>query len=188
MRRKFVWSLIGALVALVSLTCATAYLNYDPPGTLTGTVLKVHDGDTLWVRKLSLFDTKIRLHASDAPELKQTCQWKNGHESRCGEIARGRLESIAQGKAIRCKLIGESFDRGTARCSIWLDGISHDLSEYMIRNGLAWADKRYARVADRNLMETAQRDRTGFWNNGHSDPKQGFEHPNNWRLKQRMQN
>lgn len=168
-----------AVVALSLLLAAPVMAaKNDPP--IVGKISKVHDGDTFFVKGI-----KIRLHGVDAPEAKQTCAWRNGVKVLCGKVAAERLKSLIGDKPVTCRKTGVSFDRVTARCSINENGKTVDLGNELIYLGFAWADARYATQDEINDMIASQRNRRGLWDNGHDDPRQGFQFPRDWREAQK---
>jgi endonuclease YncB( thermonuclease family) len=95
----------------------------------------ITDGDTLKIN-----DQRIRLHGIDAPESAQTCQ-VDGEPWDCGQAATEALESLTEGKEVRCEERDiDRYDRIVAVC--YSGGM--DLNEQMVRMGLALAYRRYS--------------------------------------------
>ena len=87
--------------------------------SITGTVSKVRDGDTLKVGPVA-----IRLMGVNAPELGEVS----------GVAARDFMKRLVLAKQIRCEMNGDkSYDRFVALC--FLNG--KDIGETLIRAGLA---------------------------------------------------
>jgi endonuclease YncB( thermonuclease family) len=132
--------------------------------TLDGVVSHVHDGDTVTLR-LESGDVKVRLGQIDAPELYQP--W--------GSQAMHALESAAEGRQARVEVLDvDRYDRRVAR--LFVDG--EHLNETLVREGHAWAYRRWVR--DPEILEaeaTAQREGRGLW----SLPEDEREPPWNWR-------
>ena len=98
-----------------------------PPGTLTGEVTFVRDGDTIELGAMA-----IRLQGLAAPE---------GGE-RGGFEATAAMRDLVLGKVIACELDGEAtYDRCDAICT--LEG-GADISEELVRMGLARDCPRYS--------------------------------------------
>lgn len=167
-----------AVIALALLATPAMAAKNDPP--IVGKISKVHDGDTFFVNGI-----KIRLHGVDAPEAKQTCAWRNGVKVLCGKVAAERLKGLIGEKPVTCQKTGVSFERMTARCSVDSEGKPLDLGSHLVYLGFAWADPRYATQNEVNDMIASQRARRGLWDNGHDDPRQGFQNPRDWREEQK---
>ncbi len=90
------------LLAFLSLTASA--------DSLTGKVVKITDGDTLYVIDANYKEHKIRLAGIDAPERKQACglasrnndchnllnNWRRGRDSNPRTVARQRFSSPFQ--------------------------------------------------------------------------------------------
>lgn len=108
-------------IGLVLLACLSA------AHALQGTVTRVSDGDTLWVRPSGGGRyVKVRVLGIDAPEI---CQpW--------GVESRRALELLALGKVVR--LDGRVRDDHGRRLARLLRG-DDDLGARMVRDGHAWS-------------------------------------------------
>ena len=145
------WRSITSIVLLVTLI-ASAQAE-DDSTTITG-VVSVVDGDTL-----DLGPIRIRLNGIDAPEPDQVCAADGGGTWRCGEAATARLEELADGQPGRCEAFGvDGYGRIIGRCEI--DGI--DVNEAMMREGLAWAFRRYSQIYV-DIEEEASSAGLGVW-------------------------
>ena len=92
---------------------------FAAPTTLTGTVSKVRDGDTIEVGKIP-----IRLNGVSAPELKELL----------GPKSKDFMTYLVMGKRVRCELDGsKTHDRFVGIC--YLD--EQDIGATVIANGLA---------------------------------------------------
>lgn len=119
----------------------------------SGTV-RVIDGDTLDVGGV-----RVRLHGIDAPEVAQTCETKGGVIWACGNWVRAELEARIEGRKATCEAHGwDRYDRVIGTCRV--AGI--DIGEAMVRDGLAFAYRRYSLdyVQAENAAELAHR---GLW-------------------------
>lgn len=112
----------------------------------------VVDGDSLTLQ--------IRLHGSDAPELRQTCKSENGQEYPCGQRANDALMGLIAGKEVKCekKVQDTQYGRPVAVC--YAEGI--DLGAAMVERGWAVAYRRYSNqyVKQEELARSAKR---GMW-------------------------
>jgi len=89
------------------------------PTTLTGTVTKVRDGDTIEVGKIP-----IRLNGVSAPELNEPL----------GPMSKAFMTELVMGKRVRCELDGsKTHDRFVGIC--YLD--EQDIGATVIGTGLA---------------------------------------------------
>lgn len=147
-------SFASKIVLLATLLSATAHvaLAYQ----FVGTVVAVHDGDTLTVRD-SHRRYAIRLKGIDAPELAQ----------RYGTDSRDRLRSRVLGK--RVVVSWNKHDKYNRRVGkVTLNG--RDLNLEQVRDGLAWHYKLFIREQtkrDRAAYAAAERQarkgRVGVW-------------------------
>lgn len=134
-------------VLLVAMTCGAA-----PPETVSGHV-KVTDGDSFEIE-----GTRIRLHAVDAPEGRQTCV-RNGSIWPCGNEATAKLRMLVAGREVVCrKRDTDSYGRMVAVCT---EGTT-DLGSAMVSAGLALAYRQYGSdyVDEENAAHAARR---GLW-------------------------
>ena len=137
---------------------------------------KIIDGDTVHIDNF-----KFRLEGIDAPEMKQKCKKESFKISyiigfifykdyNCGKISKKRLIAKINGSYIKC--ISTSKDRyGRYIATCFKDKIN--LNQWMVRNGLAIAYRRYSKkyVPDEDF---AKKNKLGLW--------QGkFVNPEKWR-------
>lgn len=136
--KKFVF-----ILALLLLTSpATAWL---------GTVVKVSDGDTIWV-ETEKQATKIRLYGIDAPESNQPY----------GAEATAFLADFALGKTVTVvELDTDKYGRSVA--IVILDGVS--LQEIMLDCGYAWVYTNYCKQCNnwKALEQDARENKRGLW-------------------------
>jgi endonuclease YncB( thermonuclease family) len=92
-------------------------------------VVRVSDGDTLWVRPLAGGRaTKLRIDGIDAPEL---CQ-RGGRESRRA------LQHLVLQHTVRVDVAArDNYGRGIARVEL----AGQDVGERLVRDGHAWNDR-----------------------------------------------
>jgi micrococcal nuclease len=96
------------------------------PGTVTGRVSYVRDGDTIELGRLA-----VRLDGLAAPE------W----DEPGGREARDAMVAMVQGQTVRCELDGtHTYDRCAGVC--YLDG--RDIAEALVSAGLARDCPRYS--------------------------------------------
>ncbi|HSA79726.1 MAG TPA: thermonuclease family protein [Geminicoccaceae bacterium] len=95
---------------------------------------EVLDGDTLEVE-----GQRLRLFGIDAFELGQTCLDSHGRPWRCGAAAKAALAELVDDQAIACTVVDDTADDYVARCKV-RHGV--DLGGYMVRAGLALADRK----------------------------------------------
>jgi endonuclease YncB( thermonuclease family) len=99
--------------------------------TITGTVVGVHDGDTLTVLTPDNDEVKVRLEGIDAPESKQPF----------GEASKQSLSAMTFNKPVR--LVCTKTDRFKRKvCRVFQDG--RDVNRAQLERGMAWHFKRYA--------------------------------------------
>ena len=132
--------------------------------TLTGKVVKITDGDTLYVRDANYQQHKIRLAGIDAPERKQAY----------GLASRKHLASIVAGKQVTVEY--RKRDRyGRVVGKVLLDGI--DVCLEQVKAEFAWHYKKYQHeqsAEDRELYAEAEHQaRTGglgLWRENNPNP------------------
>lgn len=96
----------------------------------------VIDGDTIDVGSV-----RVRIHGIDTPELAQRCANGRGGIWACGERAAERMAELVQGASVSCAAQSrDQYGRIVAIC--WARGV--DLGETLVREGLAWAFRRYS--------------------------------------------
>ncbi len=123
-----------------------------PQYHLSGTVVRIADGDTLTLLDASNTQHKIRLHGIDTPERGQPF----------GNAAREALESFVAGQRIEVDI--QDTDRyGRTVGTVYRNGQNVNLA--LVRGGWAWWYERYAR--DDQPLAQAQREaqaaRRGLW-------------------------
>jgi len=124
--------LLCALVLALSLGAAVAGQKKRPapapqPVVLTGTVSRVLDGDTLWLKtEGDSAPVVVRIQGIDAPE---SCQAG-------GKEATEALNALALGRTITVRVVAnDDFGRTVGKV---FDG-DKDLGDRMVRDGQAWS-------------------------------------------------
>jgi len=143
-----IWVLaVAVALGLLSLPVAR------PDGPVLAGTASVIDGDTI-----EIHGQRIRLHAIDAPEARQTCT-RDGAPWRCGQAAALALSDRIGRRPVRCEQTDiDRYRRIVARCSV--GGV--DLGGWLVGQGLAVAYRQYGR--DYVAVETeARAARRGMW-------------------------
>lgn len=141
-----IWSTCLAIAAAPPAACGS------PPETISGRP-KIVDGDSL-----EIGSARIRLHAIDAFEGRQTCR-RSGVEWNCGAAAAAELRRLVGNAEIRCeKTDVDSYGRIVAICRRG----DTDLGAEMVRAGYALAYRQFGDdyVAEENEARAAHR---GAW-------------------------
>lgn len=123
-----------------------------PQYDLSGTVVRIADGDTLTLLDASNTQHKIRLHGIDTPERGQPF----------GNAAKEALESFVAGQRIEVDI--QDTDRyGRTVGTVYRKGENINLA--LVRDGWAWWYERYARNAQElaQAQREAQTARRGLW-------------------------
>jgi micrococcal nuclease len=124
----------------------------EPDAVLVGTVTKVVDGDTIDVQ-LESGPIRVRLHAIDAPEKAQP------H----GKEASAMLSKWVFGKVVQL----EPFEQDRYERLVAVVYVADvNINAVMIRDGHAWAFRRYMRKEDASLCadeSTARIAKRGLW-------------------------
>ena len=139
-------------------------------------VAEIIDGDTVYIN-----NDKFRLEGIDAPEMRQQCKKESLKISsiigftfykdyNCGKVSKEKLISKINGSEIKCIFTTkDKYKRYIATC---FKGKTN-LNQWMVRNGLAVAYRRYSKkyVLDEDF---AKENKLGLW--------QGkFMNPEKWR-------
>ena len=139
-------------------------------------VAEIIDGDTIYIN-----NDKFRLEGIDAPEMRQQCKKESLKISsiigftfykdyNCGKVSKEKLISKINGSEIKCIFTTkDKYKRYIATC---FKGKTN-LNQWMVRNGLAVAYRRYSKkyVLDEDF---AKENKLGLW--------QGkFMNPEKWR-------
>ena len=127
---------------------------------------KIIDGDTIHIGK-----TKYRFHGIDAPEISQVCT-KQNKEFRCGLYVKKKLiEKINNQKVLCKKITTDRYKRIVAECFV----NQESLSKYLVRNGLAFAYRKYSKqfIPDEDY---AKQNSLGLWS-------MTFDYPWDYRRK-----
>ena len=166
--KTFVLLLLAALLAAL----ASAAPSHAAMRTVTGTVTKISDGDTIQVVTPEQTKLKIRLYGIDAAEMPGT------GTQRYAPDARKALEGKIKGRQVKLEII--DVDKYRRLVSIvWLDGRNINLE--MIQEGHAEAFVEYLKPPYREQFLKAEREargaRLGIW----SLPD--YERPRNFRKR-----
>jgi endonuclease YncB( thermonuclease family) len=165
MKRRTLW--------LPILMISTAVVAADPPNALpvlAATVTKVNDGDSIEVT-LDSGAARVRMSAIDTPEYDQPY----------GQKSSAALKAMLPvGAAVELEVVTQDqFKRLVA--TVWLvaDGKRVNINETMLREGHAWAYRRYMRDAKFCDFEAEARDKKlGLW----AQPVSDWVYPPEWRF------
>jgi micrococcal nuclease len=159
---------VFVLLLLLSLSAAL------PAQELTGTVVAVHDGDTLSVR-IGTEVVRVRLAGIDCPEQEQA--W--------GARARERTTELTMGRTVRVTRLGiDKFDRWLVR----LASGGTDVNLALVRAGLAWHYEPNGGAIELTEAERGARNaRRGLWSDAHPEPPWQWrrEHPRDGAITSR---
>lgn len=98
-------------------------------------VVRVIDADTIKIDGHS-----VRLHAIDAPELKQHCGGTGQPVWACGAWVKAQTQELFEGQTARCtSLDTDRYGRTVARCMV----NGQDMGQVLVRQGLAFAYRKY---------------------------------------------
>ncbi|WP_322469402.1 thermonuclease family protein [Hydrogenophaga sp. SNF1] len=146
--RRFAAALAGALLAGLAVASAAGETVYS------ARVMRVFDGDTLWVQPASGGRwRKLRLDGLDAPEI---CQ-------RVGVAARDALAARVLNRSVTVHVRArDGYGRGLARLAF----AGEDTNAWLVRAGWAWAAR--WRGQGRYVTEEARarEARRGVWGGG----------------------
>jgi len=136
------------LALMLSSSPLLAKKKAPPPQTIFGVVHHCHDGDTCTVfsdaNKIS-----VRFSGIDSPELAQ----------QDGKTARNFTENLIKGKEVKLICDGKSFNRVT--CTVFHNDV--DINAEIVKAGFAFDVPKYSGGKYKELMLTAQNQKSGIW-------------------------
>lgn len=114
----------------------------------SGTVVDVHDGDTITVKDTRGKRHKVRIYGVDTPELKQSY----------GPEARAMTARLVMGKVVEIipAQKGKSYKREVAGI-VMLDALVV-VQDVLVSTGLGWVDDRYCKLPVCDLWRMHQAD------------------------------
>jgi micrococcal nuclease len=160
-------------LCLLALTSAGGALAADPPKplpVLEARVAKVNDGDSIEVT-LDSGPGRVRLSAVDTPE----------HDQPYGSKSSAALKAMLPvGSAVELEVVTQdSFKRMVAVVWLVADGKRININETLLREGHAWAYRRYMRDPRFCDIEAEARDaKRGLW----AQPVSDWVYPPEWRF------
>lgn len=171
MRRKSFARLVLALCGSVALAMSgsAAAEESKPQPVLVGSVIKVKDGDSIEVQ-LDSGKARVRLSAIDTPE----------HDQSYGDKSKAALQAmLPEGSPVELEVVTQDTYRRLVAV-VWkvVDGRRINVNETMLREGHAWAYRRYmgdARFCD--LEAEARNGKKGLW----AQPVSEWIYPPEWR-------
>lgn len=139
-------------IFLVILFCLiNAYCSYAESNIIFGKVIKVIDGDTIYIKHKDFGKMKVRLADIDAPELDQPY----------GKESKQLLKEIIDKKTIKLKKIAkDKYDR--------IIGVIYyknlEINHYLVINGLAWCYDYYnQRIEIKGAENEAKQKKIAIW-------------------------
>lgn len=162
------------LLAALLIFCAAAS-QAAPLRTVTATITKITDGDTVQAITPEGTKLKVRLYGIDAPE---TAKGKIPGEP-FGNDARDYLATLVNQKSVRVEI--RDVDRYRRMVAIlWLG--EWNVNQEMLNAGLAEAYREYLKTPYRNPFLQAEQEakaqRKGIWSQGDS-----YERPSQFRRR-----
>lgn len=139
----------------------------DPIRTVTGTVSKVTDGDSIHITTPERTILKVRLYGIDAPETTKINK-RTGRVNKPGQPygkeSWKALEGKVMGKQVRLEILDIDKHRRMV-CMVWLD--SRNINLEMVREGYAEAFVEYLKEPYRSqfmsAQQEAQAEKKGIW-------------------------
>ncbi|WP_407166602.1 thermonuclease family protein [Bradyrhizobium sp. ORS 111] len=149
------------IATLVATVCIGWAFNRAFADNLVGQA-SVVDGDTL-----EIHGTRIRLWGIDAPESTQLCRGDDSLQYRCGAKAANDLDGFIARRPVDCSPISlDRYGRMVATCTV--GGI--DLSEWLVRGGLALDWPQYSKRRYSAVQREAERAGRGLWAGSYIEP------------------
>jgi endonuclease YncB( thermonuclease family) len=170
MRRNTISRVTGPLLAALLTLVNTSAADAPKAPLVAAKVTKVNDGDSIEVQTDSGHG-RVRLSAIDTPEYDQP------YGSQSSAALKAMLPT---GSAVELEVVtADAFQRMVA--VVWLpaDGKRVNVNEAMLRQGHAWALRRYMRDPRFCDLEAAARDqKLGLW----AQPVADWIYPPEWRF------
>jgi len=174
MRRRTRVRLGGAALGFLALLLAGSATAADPPKplpVLEARVTKVNDGDSLEV-DLPSGKARVRMSAIDTPE----------HDQPYGAQSSAAMKALLPvGSNVELQVVTQdAFRRMVAVVWLVADGKRVNLNETMLREGHAWAYRRYmpdAKYCD--IEQEARAKKSGLW----AQPVSDWVYPPEWRYR-----
>lgn len=174
MRRKTRVRLAGVALGVLALMLAGSAAAADAPKpqpVLEGKVTRVNDGDSIEV-DLASGHVRVRLSGVDTPEYDQP----HGAQSSAAMKA-----MLPVGSAVELEVVTQdAFRRMVAVVWLVADGKRINLNETLLREGHAWAYRRYmtdAKYCD--IEQEARARKAGLW----AQPVSDWVYPPEWRYR-----
>ena len=134
-----------------------------PSTSLEADVLRIVDGDTIWVRMADGVEAKVRYIGIDAPEVPHN---GSGGEYLGEEATRHNEALLVSGRVSLETDLDERDDYGRLLAYVWSNGVF--VNAQMVRDGYAFAREYPPNLARqeelRQAAEAAQRAGLGIWN------------------------
>jgi endonuclease YncB( thermonuclease family) len=170
MRRKTVARLAGLAAGCVALLLAGSVSAADPLPVLKAKITRVNDGDSLEV-DLDSGHARVRLSAIDTPEYDQPY----------GAQSSAALKALLPpGAAVELEVVTQDQFRRMVAVVWRVEGDQRiNINETMLRQGHAWAYRRY--MKDPRFCDIEQEARTkklGLW----AQPVSDWVYPPEWRF------
>jgi len=159
--------ILGLLAGLTNFLLTSLSFAREPIRTVTGTVTKVSDGDTIHVTTPEQTKLTVRLYGMDAPETPKINQ-RTGHINKpgqpYGEASWKALEAKIMGKQVRLDIMDiDRYKRMVG--AIWIDNRNINLE--MVKEGYAEAYLEYLKEPYRAQFIRAEKEarsaRKGIW-------------------------
>lgn len=162
-----IFLILCLLAGLMNLSLTSLSLAREPIRTITGTVTKVSDGDTVQVTTLEKTKLRVRVYGIDAPETPKINQ-RTGRVNKpgqpYGEESWKALEGKIMGKKIKLDIMDiDQYKRMVG--IIWLG--SRNINLEMVQEGYAEAYVEYLREPYKGQFLQAQQEarsaKRGIW-------------------------
>jgi micrococcal nuclease len=179
-----VFLILGLLAGLTTIFLISFSFAREPIRTVTGTVTKISDGDTIHVTTPEQTKLTVRLYGMDAPETPKINQ-RTGRINKpgqpYGEESWKALEAKIMDKQVRLDII--DIDRYKRMVGvIWIDNRNINLE--MVREGFAEAYVEYLKEPFRDQFLRAQNEaksaKIGIW------VLRDYERPSDFRKRQKI--
>lgn len=155
------------LIAALLTACTVA----NAAETITGTVTRVSDGDTLTVRTADKKTKTIRLARIDAPEISHYGKPAQPY----GKEAAAWLREVVKGENVTVQI--DTIDKyGRSVGTVYMG--NENINALMVQDGYAWLYDQYAQDAEgaaiNELEQVAREKKKGLWQDANPIPPSEF--------------
>ncbi|WP_428897462.1 Endonuclease YncB [Parelusimicrobium proximum] len=159
---KIITLVLALIIAALTTQLTALNKKYQPvKGRISGSVIKISDGDTLTLLSEGREEIKVRLYGIDAPETGQDY----------GTASKNYLSSLIAGRYVEADIIDiDQYGRSVG--VVFAD--EEAVNAKMAAEGYAWVYTNYCKIKSceewQDLQDTAKENRKGLWRQNKQTP------------------